>query len=47
MAAHDYSQPDVPEGEPVFWQNCASEEPGFYPDEAPCDDGYQPDGQVD
>ncbi len=43
----DYSQPDALEGEPVFWQNSASEEPGFYPDEAPCDDGYQPDGQVD
>jgi hypothetical protein len=43
----DYSQPDAPEGEPVFWQDSASDEPGFYPDEAPSNDGYQPDAQVD
>jgi hypothetical protein len=43
MAAHDYSQPDVPEGEPVFWQNSTSDKAGFYPDEASSNDGYQPD----
>jgi hypothetical protein len=25
MAAHDYSQPDATEGEPVFWHDSASE----------------------
>ena len=47
MAAHDYSQPDALEGEPVFWQDSASDEPGFYPDEAPCDDGHHADAEVD
>lgn len=30
-----------------FWQVSTSDEPGFYPDEAPSDDGYQADAEVD
>ena len=40
-------QPDASDGEPVFWQESAGDEPGFYPDEAPSDDGIQADAEVD
>jgi hypothetical protein len=43
----DYRQPDAPDREPVFWQESASDEAGFYPDEAPSDDGCQADTEVD
>lgn len=47
LFADDYIQPDARDGEPVFWQESASDEPGFYPDEAPSDDGNQADAEVD
>jgi hypothetical protein len=46
LFADDYSQPDAPDGEPVFWQESACDEPGFYPDEAPSDDGIQADAEL-
>jgi hypothetical protein len=46
LFADDYSQPDAPDGEPVFWQESASDEADFYPDEAPSDDGIQADAEV-
>lgn len=39
LFADDYAQPDAPDGEPVFWQERTSDEPGFYPDDAPSNEG--------
>ena len=36
-------QPDAPDGEPIFWLEPAADGVGFYPDEAPADEGVQAD----
>ncbi len=47
LFADDSAQPDAPDGGPVFWQERASDEPGYYPEESHADDGYQADADVE